>query len=333
MSAEPTGAPVAGSLWEGWSRPFEHFAAFETARSALAALLRAHGISRAWLPAYVCASLAAGAAAGAAQVAYYETDFSLTPLLATLAAQLQAGDAVVIVDYFGRARPDLWGALIAQRPDILWVEDRAQALDPNAAPLAPSVIYSPRKLVGVGDGGILFARAPVPQPSAPHDASRWGPEEARSNDPNGLRPERWYPLFRAREEGFAPGPGSASPRTLNALQRLSIARIGRARRRNWGRLAKALPEHALWPDREPDFAPLAFPILVRDAAAAVGALAEARIWAPRHWADLPSDPHRFEAAHRLAAHCVSLPCDQRYGEADMARLAKAVLEGVAPYPR
>ena len=58
MPAEPAGAPAEGSLWETWSAPFAHHAAFANARSALAAVLAGLKVRRVWLPAYVCDSLA-----------------------------------------------------------------------------------------------------------------------------------------------------------------------------------------------------------------------------------------------------------------------------------
>ena len=47
-----------------------------------------------------------------------------------------------------------------------------------------------------------------------------------------------------------------------------------------------------------------------------------RIWAPRHWADPPSPATDFGPAHWLVP--MPLPLDQRYGAADMARVAAAV---------
>jgi dTDP-4-amino-4,6-dideoxygalactose transaminase len=72
------------------------------------------------------------------------------------------------------------------------------------------------------------------------------------------------------------------------------------------------------------FAPLAFPIVVRDAAVLARHLADQRIWAARHWVDLPS-PSTFGAAHALSARCLSLPLDGRYDIEDMRRVADAVL--------
>jgi len=106
-----------------------------------------------------------------------------------------------------------------------------------------------------------------------------------------------------------------------------------SRRQNCQALASDLADFALWPIENPTFAPLAFPILVQDAGDAVRALAEDRIWAPRHWAELPSDPSEFPDAAWLSRHCLSLPLDQRYGAEDMQRVSAAVKRLLRPASR
>jgi hypothetical protein len=333
MAAEPAGAPVAGSVWDAWAAPFARSAAFANARSALAALLRDRAVKRAWLPAYACQSLAEGAMAGAGEVRFYPVGADLDLADESWAGGLAPSDAVLAVDYFGRPPGEAWRRLRSMRPDVLWIEDRAQALDVTAPPLGEVILYSPRKLVGVGEGGLLFSATPLPQPARPSSEDLWAPEDARALDPNGYAPDRWRPLFQAREAAMDVAETAASRRTLAALESTKTAPIAEARKANWRRLAAALPDYALWPTEDPAFAPLAFPILVEDAGAAVAALAAQRIWAPRHWADPPSPASDFPEAHRLAARCVSLPLDQRYGAAEMDRIIDAVRRLARPSSR
>jgi dTDP-4-amino-4,6-dideoxygalactose transaminase len=317
FAAAPEGAPVAGSVWAAWTAGWPHVAAYRTARSALAALLADRRPGRLLLPDYTCEAIWRHGAVA------YPIGPDLQPDVDRLAALLRPGDAVVGVNYFGRSPSPAFRALAASRPDVLWIEDRAQALEPGAPAWGEVVIYSPRKLLGVADGGVMVSRSPLPQPAAgPDDDSLWAPEDARAGDPDGNEPQAWYPLFQRREAAFAVDAAPMSARTMKALRAAKIAPIVAARRANWRTLAGRLGEHALWPQLDPDFAPLAFPILVTDAAASVRALAEHRLWCPRHWADLPGAPG--PAARALSERLVSLPCDQRYGEADMQRLADAV---------
>jgi dTDP-4-amino-4,6-dideoxygalactose transaminase len=207
----------------------------------------------------------------------------------------------------------------------LWVEDRAQALAPEQAPFGDVLLYSPRKLFGVADGGLLVSDQPLPRAEAAIDDDRlWRPNEARAADPHGRTPERWFPALQAREVAFSIDRAPMSWRTLEALAATALKPEAAARRANWSVLAEHLADLALWPEPEADFAPLAYPVLVPDAATAGARLAEQRIWCARHWANPPCPQQSFPEAHALAAHALSVPLDSRYGAEDMARVAKAV---------
>lgn len=309
-------APVADSLWDHWTAGWAHTAAFSTARSALAALLRQQQPRRLWLPAYVCQTVL-DAAAGA-PVSWYPVDGRLQPDL----SGARPGDAVLVVDYFGRS------ALAERRPDLFVIEDRAQAIDPDGPAFGDVLLYSPRKLFGVGDGGLLVSNQPLPAPDDPGDEALWAPNDARVADPDGQNPGGWRPVFIAREAGFEPDGRAMSGRTLAALQGVDWRAEAAARRANWTTLASGLAEWALWPQPDVPFTPLAYPVLADDTAAMSAWLADHRIWAPRHWAEIPS-PQSFTAAHDLARRCLSLPLDGRYGAEDMGRIVQAVRR----YPR
>jgi dTDP-4-amino-4,6-dideoxygalactose transaminase len=329
MPAQADTPPVADSLWRAWGAEGRDHAAFANARSALAALIADRAPARVWLPAYACPALAEATAAAGVETRFHAIDATLEPDAARLSRELGANDAVVVVDYFGRPPGQAWRSLAADFPDLLWIEDRAQALETAAPPFGSVRLFSPRKLIGVGDGGILVGQAPLP---AARDAApmAWGPETARALDPDGHAPQAWYGLFRRREARQVVGRQAASDRSLAALAATAAPPVAESRRANWRVLARALGSYALWPLASPAFAPLAFPILVEDAAGTVERLAARGIWAPRHWSDPPSPAAEFPEAHWLAAHCVSLPLDQRYDADDMGRLAEAVLAVAAP---
>jgi dTDP-4-amino-4,6-dideoxygalactose transaminase len=335
MAAAETGASGASNLLDAWSAGWRHFSAFASARSALAAVLEARGAERVWLPAYICVSAFEGAAASGAEIRFYPCDRTLKADLDAVAHDLRSGDAVVGVEYFGRSAGDDFLELRNRRPELLWIEDRAQALDTGRPAWGDVLIYSPRKLVGVGDGGLIFSQDELPRPAVEGSHALWAPEDARALDPDGANPPGWRPLFQAREASLKVDQMGVSARTLEALGRLSAISIAKARRENWRVLAAALGEFALWGDLDPEFAPLAFPIVVEDVGNVVAALAELRIWTPRHWAELPSDPDEFPEAAWLSARCLSLPLDQRYDAADMERVAGAVRSVARPgvHPR
>jgi dTDP-4-amino-4,6-dideoxygalactose transaminase len=318
--APATSAPAA-SLWALWSAEGTQIAAYGCARAALRALLALRGVSRVWLPAYACSALAEATAG--LERRWIDVDAALHPGTAGLGRGLEAGDAVVGIDYFGRPPHADFLTLVGSRPDVLWIEDRAQAIDTGMPAWGEVVLYSPRKLIGVGDGGVLVGDGPLPppfgRPPPPPEAQR-----ARARDPQGLQPQRWFPAFQAQERQFGPDCGLMSPMTRQILERVAGGPLIAARQANARRLARALPDLALWPGEAFDFAPMAFPIRVADRDALAAALAAEAIYCAKHWSTLPSDPRAFPGPHALAAEILSLPCDHRYGPADMDRVAAAL---------
>lgn len=332
MPAESSGPAVAGNLLDSWSEGWANREAFGSARAALAALLRSRSVHRVWLPAYVCPAVADGVRAAGAQTCFYPVSQRLEADLACVERGARAGDAVIGVAFFGGDGDSRFADARRRLDDVLWVADRAQALDAAPPLWADAAIYSPRKLVGVADGGLIYAQGAIGAPTLPAQAL-WAPEEARALDRSGAAPQTWYALFQAREAAVSAAPTQMGRRSLTALEAMPAKPMADARRRNWRRLAERLGAFALWPEIDPDFTPLAFPIVVPDAARAVRTLASERIWAPRHWPLLPSPADDFAEAHALSRRLVSLPCDQRYGEADMHRVADAVLRLLTPQAR
>ncbi len=297
---------------------------FRTGRAALAALLRHRGIRRLWLPAYVCANLADGA--GGCDIAWYSTGDRMDAAPDVFEG-VRPGDAVVVIDYFGRS-PAQAMRQAAQNRNVLWIEDRAQAMAPDAAPFGEVILHSPRKLWGVGDGGILVGDD-LPEPAGSDNPDVFIPNDLRAADPDGLDPSPWFDAFRTREAAFDARPLPVSMRTVDTLKSIDPAREIAARKNNWTVLAAALPDIALWPPAVADFAPLAFPVVVNDAAALSAHMAEHRVWCARHWAELPS-PQGFAAEHALSRKCLSLPLDGRYDSGDMERIVATLRKY---YPR
>jgi len=332
-AAEPDGASSSRlTVWAAWTADQAESRAFSTARAALALLLAARAVKRLWLPAYICGTVVEGATRAGVELAWYGVDDRLTVDIVSMRAALAPGDAVFVVAWFGRPIEAALQALAADFPDILIIEDRAQALDPGPGIKGAVRLYSPRKLLGVADGGLLVGTdlpRPATQPPLP---GLWTANEGRGADVEGRNPEGWFPAYQAREAAFDAEPRRCSERTLAALAVIDFRQEADARRRNWQDLAGRLQACALWTIPAPDFAPLAFPVVVSDAAGLVTHLAEKRIWAARHWANLPS-PESFGDAHRLSRHCVSLPLDGRYGPTDMLRMAEAVLAFADAQPR
>ncbi|MDF1586578.1 aspartate aminotransferase family protein [Marinimicrococcus flavescens] len=318
----PCGVTPGGSLLDAWSRDASFLHAFGNARSALAWLLGEVRPRRLWLPGFICREAAGAAAAAGIEPLWFDVAADLSPRLEE--AALEAGDAVLAVDYFGQPPPAAFRQLAARRRDVLWIEDRAQAMEPGEA-WGDVLLVSPRKLLGVADGGLLIGRAGAPGLPAPglapasDPALLWRPllERLEAETANG----RWYASYQASEETHRVAPTAMTALSRGILERTAAAPIAAARRRNFAALARLLPDLAAIAGADPAWVPFGFPVRLPDPAAASRALAGKGMFCPRHWASLPSPAAACPDAHRLAATLLTLPCDQRYDEEAMTRLA------------
>ena len=332
--ANPTLRPIGGFIGlEPASPPpprpadfgAPHVLKFWNARAALAHLLRAREVRRVWLPAYICLAPAEAAAEDGCEVAYYGVGGDLAPDVEQLSAGLADGDAVLGIDYFGT--PSLGLAALARSfPRVIWIQDRAQALWPDPAPWGGHLLYSPRKMVGAPDGGVLASLAsglPEPDWVPDRDLSRLEPTRLRAADPLGVARETWFPAYRAAEAAMTCEPRPISQVSAEILDRLDVPAMAAQRRRNAARLLGQVGDAALFgADRLLAGAPLGVPVLTHDAATVAVRMAEAGVYCARHWADLPSPAADFTAEHALSRRLLTLPCDHRYADADMDRVAE-----------
>lgn len=299
---------------------------YENARSALARLLAHVRAEVLWLPAYVCAEVAEAAQAVDVEPRYYGVDAALEPDCAALEAGMRAGDCVLGIDFFGALPGPRFRRLAAKRRDILWIEDRAQALAPGP-PWGDWLLYSPRKLLGVPDGGIIVAarRSEIPKSPAPklHMPALLDAQTLRSI--GGARKVRkdWFVLYQRSEARQRVTQKPMSAITFAQLGAADAATLAARRLDNYRILAATLRSVGLFSQRS-IAAPFGFPIRVAAGERLCERLCRMGIYAQRHWARLPSSRRQFPFEHRLAAELITLPCDQRYGADEMQAVGAAV---------
>lgn len=322
--------PASGpGLAADWNMPADPAASYANARSALAALIVALRPAKIWLPAFVCRAVAEAAAAARVAVDYFPVGSQLTPDIGFLDAMARSGEMVLAVDYFGAAPTDRFIDFAQRRTDLLFVEDAAQALDTGRPQWAGWRLHSPRKLVGVADGGFVtpaaaLARQPAARPQS--DRRHYDAACLRFEDTDGEANALWHGVNQAREAAETVDTRRMSRLSRDLLERLPTAPIAAQRRENFRVLADALQAVAFLPVGDPRFVPFGFPIRLAAGrrAALRQRLIEQGIFPAIHWQDLPS-PASFADEHALADQLLTLPCDHRYRPADMERVAASVL--------
>lgn len=318
------------SIWTSWTSNIAAVYGFRSARSALRYTLESQNTGRVWLPAYCCTEIVDALDGLPIEICFYAVSDLLVPDVDYLDEHLQPGDAVVGINYLGRPMNDGWLQLVRSHVDVLWVEDCAQCLTPHEIQWSMVRIYSPRKLVGVPDGGILvdtggILRPPVLRIESSDALLR--PYLHRKQDPDGHQHDVWYPKFTYAESLMFASDIKISEFTEKRLRHKALASVLNPRRNNYTALYRELSELALWKFEQPDWAPLGFPILVKNAGEVAVRLAHEKIFAPRHWEVLPKSKYSA-SLEELASGLLTLPCDQRYDEGDMEEIARAVLTAI-----
>lgn len=301
-------------------RPTAH--RFQSARAAFHALLQAGQPRRVWMPSYTCDALFTPLAALNIEAVVYE----LTAAFAVPdTVKLAADDWLVYVNYFGVCHAQEQ-ALLRRFSPMQLVFDRTQALfAPPHASLA--AIYSPRKFFGVPDGGLLDTALPLTLPDAVDTGSVARCTHLLRRRDAGA--EAGYADFQRAEsslENSQPLRMSALSAALLDSQDTDLAR--RQRTENFACLHRALGQANTFPlDLAAIEGAMCYPFLSADPTLRQRLLT-ARIFVPRYWPEVAERATPNSPAQHWVAQCLPLPCDQRYGAAEMARIVSVVLEAV-----
>ncbi|WP_029916306.1 hypothetical protein [Caulobacter sp. UNC358MFTsu5.1] len=315
------GAPSLLAAWTG-GRPH---GAFVNSRSAFSALARTWPTASIWLPAFVCGDLLDPALA--ARTRFYPVLEGFTPDVAVIEAGARPGDLVVFVASFGLPIGPEARAFAARRPDLRIAEDRAQALDAGAPIPGAWLLFSPRKLLGVADGGLLAApdaaRSP-PQPTTAADAEAlWRAPRLRAADPEGRNNAAWHLANQAKEAAMTVGDQAMTAESLAILGEVSLESLAAPRRANWAVLDRGLRAWSALP-ADPGAPPLGYVLRLepeqRDRLLA--GLHARRVFAAVHWPRIAAPAEAFPREAAWTRELVTLPCDHRYDAATMERIAE-----------
>jgi len=295
-----------------------------TARSAFTLLGRTLRPKTVWMPSYLCGVVMGGLSGESCPAKFYGMDEGLQVADSDWLGEVENGDMVVFIDYFGFNQWEEFGALARDRG--AWVvEDACQAmLSDSFSPHSHFVIASPRKFAGVPDGGVLLAMGETKLPDVeipPAPAGWW----LRGFSAAALRGDfdrhgggrEWFELFQRFDREGPVTPYAMSELSALLLGRFDYPEMARRRRSNYEFLLGELESLALFNRLPERVVPLGFPIRVPERDRVRQALFEAEIFPPVHWALDGFVPASFTDSHKLAREIMTLPCDQRYDRAQM----------------
>jgi dTDP-4-amino-4,6-dideoxygalactose transaminase len=329
------GLPTVSDLHAGCIPPFftDRSLLLVNARSGISYLVDLLSPAQVWVPSYLCASILQ-AIGSTARIQFYEVNDDLViPSLHWL-ADVQSRDLVILIDYFGYPCDSLC-VRQAQEQGAWVLEDACQALlSRGVGRFSDFVLYSPRKFLGVPDGGILAVNHEVDLENTAfgRPPTEWMLKALlavvlrREFDQHGGT-RRWFELFQEVERDHPIGNYAMSELSNMLLTNaFDYPAIAKRRVDNYRFLAEELGDIALFPDLPPGVVPLGFPIRVRNRDQIRQVLFEHKIYPPVHWPIEGIVPAEFSDSHRLSTEVMTLLCDQRYCRGDMARMAQLVLQ-------
>jgi dTDP-4-amino-4,6-dideoxygalactose transaminase len=304
------------------------------ARSGIWLLTKELNPKQVWCPSYLCHTILHAVTDANTPIKFYEVDYNLQIASHQWIDDVQAGDLVIFINYFGFIN-DLEFAKAVKGKNAWVLADSSQALlTEHNDEYYDFVLFSPRKFIGVPDGGILNST----QNKQLEDVELRQPAEdwwLRGLSASILRREfdrfggerPWFQLFRETEINSPIGPYRMSDLTNMLIrQNFNFRSIADQRRENFKILLGALAEDALFKELPEGVVPLGFPVRMSNRDDVREALYSYQIYPPLHWPTHEMIPETFEESYKLSNDMMTLPCDQRYDHFAIQKIIEAVRE-------
>ena len=208
---------------------------------------------------------------------------------------------------------------------------RSLIIDCSQALYAPQILgtkafYSPRKFVGVPDGGIAICDSRINLDAYEQDDSSDRMEHLFLRRDFG--PEAGYSKFKENDAKLVGQPiKRMSRQTANLLNEIDFVQIIERRIRNFNYLHSKLGHlnQLDIPAPESFACPLVYPLLVSNGEVLRQKLIDNKIFVAKYWPDIPSDPDRICKGADLVNNLLAIPLDQRYGITEMEFICAQIL--------
>ena len=238
--------------------------------------------------------------------------------------QLDKDEYLLVTNYFGIK--DAYIKKLAKRYGERLIVDNAQAL--FAEPLEGiKTIYSPRKFVGIPDGGIAYIDNGLDVADMEQDVSynRCSHLLKRLD----LGAEAGYNDFRANSHQLVNQPiRRMSNLTWNLLQGIDFEEVKKRRWKNFMQLHQALSSinRLHIPETETFACPMVYPLYTSDMTLKKH-LIENKIFVATYWPNVLEWCREGMLEYELANKVIAIPVDQRYGEEKMNLILNIILNG------
>lgn len=289
-----------------------------TARNCFEYILRTRAIRHVYMPAYTCSVVFEPLDKLRISYSTYEINTGLE--IANL-PNVALDEAIVYTNYFGLK--DTYCDELARLFGDKLILDCSQALyyRPNGN---CHVFYSPRKFVGLADGGCLYTSDTLGGEVLPIDTD----SEKRSSHlyiRHNESAEAGYADFVKNDTALSGQPiKKMSQLTRSTMDAIDFQAVRCRRKRNFAYLCERLGDKLLIGDENWDSVacPMIFPLWASNELRQK--LITQRIYTATYWPNIFEDLPTSSTEYAIASNLVALPIDQRYNETHMQRIVEAI---------
>tara|TARA_R110000796_G_scaffold98443_2_gene205885 strand:+ start:1399 stop:2349 length:951 start_codon:yes stop_codon:yes gene_type:complete len=288
---------------------------FQSARAALYAYLSATKIKTLYVPNYICDSIFPALKSLAVEIKFYSVNERLLPIDCSKLTK-KSDSRVLLVNYFGLLNEQI-KMLTAVEPE-LFIVDNSQALFCEHIEGTTS-IYSPRKFLGIPDGGLLRTTEKINIPEHRYDASdNVGHLLLRAAG----EVQAGYERFLAAEQALECFiPKKISVISAHLIKCADINVIKEKRRRNYKILYHKfkLLNQLQFPIN--GHVPLCYPLKLGGSVTSIcRELIKSAIYLPRYW----RSDFNGEVGRAMYENTLFLPIDERISSDELMNLVKLI---------
>jgi hypothetical protein len=297
--------------------PFDDLLHLNTGRNAFEYILRIRKYSKIYIPLFTCDVLLEPLEKLGLNYEFYDVNNQLEPIFDY--SKLDETVAILVTNYFG-----LKTAFIKELSSTVQnlIIDNSQALfAPNGEEI--DTFYSPRKFVGVPDGG--FANCKI------DDSIELQQDESHERFSHLLKridlsAEKGYTDFQQNDQSLIGKPiMKMSNLTKKLLKSIDFESIRKIRIENYNFLHSSLKKINLlsFSLMENDV-PMVYPLLIENGNVLRAKLTENKIYTAIYWPSVLNWAASKENAYSLTKKIIALPIDQRYDEEDMCNILSII---------
>ena len=280
--------------------------ALNTARNALAYIIRARRLKKIYIPFFLCDTVEKVCVREGCEYECYHIRPDFYP---DFKGAVQENERLYIVNYYGQLSVER--ILREYGADVIM--DNVQAFFQPPIP-GMDTIYSCRKYFGVPDGAYLFSDAKLDGLETDRSGQRLAHLVGRMEN----SASEYYHEFQKNDESFYELDLKLMSRfTHTVLGAIDYPVVKRHREENFAVLHSLLRDTNRLNPLLP-VGPFAYPYYCENGPAVRKKMAEIKIYIPTLWPDVCGN----ETETEYACHILPLPCDQRYTREDMYYLVE-----------